>query len=126
MSKYLSIDIESTGLEDWAYIVEFGAVPVCTKTRTIRTDLSFHSFLSCPSFEELSPKINEWVKKNNESLIRTAHEKGISKEDFIKIFDEYMKSDAIVSFFEGEKPLTWPKSLSNIFGKSNTKDIIIF
>lgn len=112
MSKYLSIDLESTGLEDWAYIVEFGAVPICTKTRAIRTDLSFHAFLSCPSFEELSPKISQWVKEHNEGLIRTAHETGLSKEDFLKAFDEYMKSEAIVNFFEGEKPLLMGKSLS--------------
>ena len=41
MSKYMSLDLETTGLEDDALIIELGFVPVNTKTKEIREDLLF-------------------------------------------------------------------------------------
>ena len=76
--KYLSFDIEATGLEENAHIIEFGMVPFDTETGTIDHSLAKHFFIKCPSYEELEPNLNEWVKKHNKELIQTAHSTGIS------------------------------------------------
>ena len=93
--KYLSIDLEATGLEENAYIIEFAAIPVNTETKYIDTNNSFHTFVKCPSFETLKPDLNEWVIKNNETLINKANRLGLEIEDFKQKFVKYLKSDSL-------------------------------
>ena len=40
--KYLSFDLEATGLEEDALIIEFAMVPFCTSTKKIEESLSKH------------------------------------------------------------------------------------
>ena len=53
--KYLSLDLEATGLNENDVIIEFGVVPFCSETAKIENDLSFHTFIQCQSFDELKP-----------------------------------------------------------------------
>ena len=116
MSRYLSIDIESTGLEDDAIIIEFGAVPVDAKTGIAHKEMAFHSFLKCPSFEDLKKagRLSDWVIENNETLIRTANEKGVDHATFLSNIDQYFNSAEIKEFFSGKQPVVMGKSLTGI------------
>ena len=110
--KYLSLDIETTGLEEGAKIIEFACVPVNVKTKEILKDLSFHTYVQCPSFEELEPHLNDFVKKHNKELIQKAHEVGISLKELQDQLSAYLTSPEIVEFFEGKPPVILGKSLS--------------
>ncbi len=112
--RYLSFDIEATGLEEDAYIIEFGMVPFDAKTRTIETSLQKHFFVQSPAYEELEPNLNEWVKKHNKELIQTAHEKGIPLENFKKELEDYLNSDAVKKYFNNESIVLFGKSISAI------------
>ena len=112
--KYLSFDIEATGLEENAHIIEFGMVPFDTETGTIEHSLSKHYFIKCPSYEELEPNLNEWVKKHNKELIETAHSSGISMEEFKTEFESYLNSKEIKSYFENQRIMLFGKSISAI------------
>ena len=92
MAKYLSIDLEATGLEENDLIIEFAAVPVCSDTKRVDHQNSFHTFVECPSFEDLLPNLNPWVAENNKTLIMKSHEEGISLENFKNQFFDYLKS----------------------------------
>lgn len=109
--KYLSFDIEATGLEEQDLIIEFGIVPFSTEDKSIADHLSFHYFIQCPSFEELKPNLNPWVIEHNEELITKAHETGISLDEFQKRFTEYLESKELRDYFSGEEKYT-------LFGKS--------
>lgn len=96
--KYISIDLEATGLEENAYVIEFAAVPVDTSSQTILKSSSFHCYIQCPSFEALKPDLNEWVIKNNEGLINKAHKEGINQETFKSSFTSYLNSQTLHDF----------------------------
>lgn len=112
--KYLSFDLEATGLEEDALIIEFAMIPICAKTRTMEHSLAKQFYIQCPSFEELKPNLNEWVVKNNETLIRKAHSEGVSPSDFKKIMQDYLESDAVKKYFNNEKVVLFGKSISAI------------
>jgi len=112
--KYLSFDIEATGLDEHDLIIEFACVPFCTDKKAIQKDLSFHHFLRCPSFESLKPQLNPWVAQNNKELINKAHATGITLEAFKNEFTDYLKSCDIIDFFENEKITLFGKSLAAI------------
>lgn len=112
--KYLSFDLESTGLEDSDLIIEIAFVPVDVEKRKIYQDKAFHCYMKCPSFEELLPNLTEFVIENNEELIREANKKGINKKEFMSKFDKYMNSDFIKKFFGEEKPDLLGKSVAGI------------
>jgi oligoribonuclease (3'-5' exoribonuclease) len=112
MSKYLSFDLETTGLKDTDYIIEFASIPVDVNTGEIRKDLSFHRYLKCPTFEELKPNLGKFVIENNESLIRKANKDGVSKEEFLTDFLEYLESSKMKEFFDNQLPTILGKSLS--------------
>ena len=57
--KYLSFDIEATGLEKHDLIIEFAMIPFCAKTREFNEDLKKHFF------------INK-IRKNNKSKRKIA------------------------------------------------------
>lgn len=112
--KYLSIDIEATGLKEDCLIIEFGCVPFDTQTKTIEDKLSFHMFVQCPSFESLKETLDPWVVENNEKLIRKAHSDGLALPSFKLRLEEYLRSEAIKNYFAGEKIILFGKSMNAI------------
>ena len=112
MAKYLSIDTEATGLEEDCLLIQVAFVPVDGTARKVATHFGKEIFVHCPSFEELKPKLSPWVIEHNETLIRTAHKDGFTREAFKKWAFDYMNSPAIKEFFEGERPPILGKSLS--------------
>lgn len=112
MPKYLSLDLETTGLRLNDYIIEFACVPIDTKTQEIRHDLSFHRYVKCPSFEDLESQLSPFVLENNEGLIRKAHKEGISLDELKRDLAKYMESVQVQLFFENELPFILGKSLT--------------
>ncbi len=112
--KYLSFDLEATGLEEDALIIEFAMVPFCAKTKTIETSLAREFYVKCPPFELLEPHLNPWVKENNKTLIIKANKEGVSQEKFKQILEEYLESDEIKKYFGDEKIVLFGKSISAI------------
>ena len=112
--KYLSFDIEATGLEDHGLIIEFAMVPFDANSRKIETALQKHFYIKCPSFEQLKPKLNSWVIENNKELITTAHEEGINLLDFKNQMQEYLESSEVKNYFNNQKIVLFGKSLSAI------------
>jgi oligoribonuclease (3'-5' exoribonuclease) len=109
--RYLSLDLEATGLEKDALIIELACVPFCTEDESIAESLAFHSYIKCPSFTELKPKLNPWVIENNKMLIEKAHDQGLDFHHFKSKFSTYLESTEIKNYFKGEKRIT-------LFGKS--------
>lgn len=112
--KYLSFDIEATGLEEHDLIIEFAMVPFCTQTQKINEDLKKHFFIKCPSFEELKPKLNQWVIDHNKELIDKAHNEGIEIEKFKEELINYLDSDEVKDYFNNERITLFGKSMSAI------------
>ncbi|MCT4641602.1 MAG: 3'-5' exoribonuclease [Bacteriovoracaceae bacterium] len=112
--KYLSFDIEATGLEENAFIIEYAMIPFCSKTRTFNHSLEKHFYIKCPSFEQLKPKLNEWVIQNNENLIRKAHQDGIELKDFKEQMQNYLESTPVKQYFNNKKITLFGKSMSSI------------
>jgi len=112
--KYLSFDIEATGLEENALIIEFGMIPFDTESKTLENKLAKHFYIKCPSFEELEPNLNEWVKINNKELIIKAHSQGILLDQFKTELENYLDSAEVKSYFENQKIVLFGKSISAI------------
>lgn len=112
--KYLSFDIEATGLEEDALIIEFGMVPFDTETKTIERSLDKHFYIQCPSYESLAPNLNEWVRDNNKELIEKAHKDGITLDLFKKELELYLDSKEVKDYFAGERIVLFGKSISAI------------
>jgi DNA polymerase III epsilon subunit-like protein len=98
--RYLSIDIEATGLKPDDYMIEFAAVPFCTE-KGIQDILSFHTYIHCPSYEVLEYRLQDWVKQNNRELIEKAYQQGVQVEQFRNQFENYLQSTSIQDFFFG-------------------------
>lgn len=112
--RYLSFDIEATGLEEDAYIIEFGMIPFDTEDMTLREDLQKHFYIKCPSYQELEPNLNEWVKQHNKELIDKASQDGISIDNFKKQLESYLESDNIKNYFGSKQIHLFGKSISAI------------
>lgn len=112
--KYLSFDLEATGLRENDLIIEFACLPFSTKENEIKKELSFHKFIKCPSFEELKADLDPWVVENNESLIRKANKDGLEISSFKEEFQDYLNSPVVKSYFEGEKITLFGKSMAAI------------
>jgi oligoribonuclease (3'-5' exoribonuclease) len=112
--KYLSFDIEATGLEEDALIIEFGMIPFDTQSKELAYDLQKHYYIQCPSFESLEPNLNEWVSVNNKELIEKAHKEGISLVNFKKELEIYLNSNEIKKYFENKQIVLFGKSISAI------------
>ena len=100
--RLLSIDLEATGLEKDAYIIEFALTPIDTGQNKIYEELSFHTYIKCPSFNTLKPDLNPWVIKNNENLINKAHNQGIELSTFKNQIEGFLKSNVITPFKESK------------------------
>lgn len=112
--RYLSIDLEATGLDQHCLIIEFAAVPFDTEGEIIFENEKFHVYVRCPSFEELSPQLDPWVREHNERLIKKAHADGVALEQFKRQFISYLESPAIQSFFKNQKIILFGKSMNAI------------
>lgn len=112
--RYLSFDLEATGLEQNDLIIEFACLPIDIKDKALAEDLSFHRFIQCPSFEELKPKLNPWVQKNNESLINKAHLEGETLISFKKSFETYLNQDEVKKYFKNQPIVLFGKSINAI------------
>lgn len=112
--RYLSFDLEATGLEENAYIIEFAMVPIDAKERVIKEELGKQFFVKCPSYEELEPNLNPWVKENNKELIIKAHNEGVSIKDFKQILEDYLAQKEIKEFFNNQRAVLFGKSISAI------------
>ena len=121
--RYLSIDIEATGLEPHDLMIEFAAVPIDTDLLSIEEKNSFHSFIKCPSFEELFETLNPWVRDHNKELIQKAHQEGISLDDFKDRLENYLNSDEIKTFFASRPVVLFGKSLSALDLPLLTRDL---
>ncbi|MBF0313308.1 MAG: hypothetical protein HQK50_17300 [Oligoflexia bacterium] len=121
--KYLSIDIESTGLDEDCLLIEFAAIPFDTcmpLEKSLEHTLAFHSFIQCPSFELLRPKLNPWVAEHNESLIRKAASCNITLATFGNNFKQYLQSSPIKNYFliKNENDQNKDQDKIVLFGKS--------
>jgi DNA polymerase-3 subunit epsilon len=117
--RYLSFDLEATGLDQNDYIIEFGMIPFDTETRTLEETLARNYYIKCPSFETLKPQLAKWVIDHNEGLIKTAHKEGIDHLSFQKKIEEYLKSPDVQDYFQPSE-----KNKIMLFGKSvNSIDI---
>lgn len=112
--RYLSIDLEATGLAENDYIIEFAAVPFCTDSRDIKEDLSYHNFIKCPSYESLEERLSDWVKENNKQLIEKASVEGLSKMEFQDSLSKYLRSKDIQNFFKDGSIILFGKSMNAI------------
>lgn len=112
--RYLSFDIEATGLEEDALIIEFGMIPFDTESAVLETKLQKHFYIECPPYEKLEPNLNEWVKEHNESLIRKASKDGITIASFKEQLEQYLHSEEVKNYFGSEKIVLFGKSISAI------------
>lgn len=111
--KYLSFDIEATGLAEDDLIIEFALIPFDTETGKLEESLSWHTYVSCPSFEELKPRLDQWVIDHNKELIDKAHTDGIGLSEFKNEFEAWLTSDEVKEYFKDQ-----PIQKIILFGKS--------
>ncbi|MCK5882188.1 MAG: hypothetical protein KAG61_00755 [Bacteriovoracaceae bacterium] len=123
--KYLSIDLEATGLREHDYIIEFGMVPFDTETRTIEDSLARNYFIQCPSFEELRPNLDKWVVDHNEGLIKKAHKEGLTMRNFKRELESYLTSPELKNYFSNtkDKIILFGKSMNAIDLPFMTRDL---
>ena len=115
--RYLSLDLEATGLNENDRIIEFATVPFCVEKGNIETSLKFHSFIKCPSFEQLSPGLSPWVRKHNKKLINKAHSIGVERDRWKSDFTLYLQSKEIQEYFhlsKTDKIVLCGKSMSSL------------
>ncbi len=89
-------------------------IPFCTDRAEVAEELSFHTFVRCPSFEELRPKLDTWVIEHNRELIEKAHREGIGLDQLKLELEEYLASKSVKKYFGDEKITLFGKSLSAI------------
>lgn len=121
--RYLSIDLEATGLNEDCLIIEVGLVPFDTATRTIETKLASHFYVHCPSFEELKPKLDPWVIEHNKILIEKAHLLGKSNTEFKHHMTDYLESNEIKNYFQVARVTLFGKSMNAIDLPFLTRDL---
>lgn len=124
--RYLSIDIEATGLAENDFIIEFGMVPFCTESKKVEESLARNYYIKCPSFEELKPRLDKWVIEHNEMLIHKAHVTGLHMDSFKDELETYLISREVKSYFKNdrnEKIILFGKSMSAIDLPFLTRDL---
>lgn len=112
--RYLSIDLEATGLNEHCQIIEVGFVPFDTNNRTIAEELSDGFVVKCESFESLKPSLDQWVIDHNRKLIDRAHKEGKSQDEFKARFQAYLESPSVKKYFNQQKVVLFGKSLNAI------------
>ena len=99
--RYLSIDLEATGLNEHDYIIEFGMVPFCTENLKIEENFDFKAVDSLK--KEAIEKLNR-IKPEN--LGQASRIQGISPSDIWNI----------MVYFEKQKKLKKEKRESECSG----------
>jgi oligoribonuclease (3'-5' exoribonuclease) len=112
--RYLSIDIESTGLNEDCHIIEFAMVPFDTETKTIESSMARNFLVKCPPFEELRPRLDQWVFDNMSPMIKKAAEHGKPLDEFKKIMSDYVQSEEVKNYFGNKKIVLFGKSMNAI------------
>lgn len=112
--KYLSIDIEATGLGENCQIIEFAMIPFDTQFRRLEDSLARTTYVHCPSFEDLKPTLDPWVIEHNEKLIRKAHQDGLSHSEFKEWLRTYLESKEVREYFGTQKIVLFGKSMTAI------------
>ncbi len=121
--KYLSIDIEATGLAENCQIIEFAMIPFDTQFKRLEENLARTTFVHCPSFEDLKPNLDPWVIEHNEKLIRKAHHEGLGPQEFKNWLQKYLESDEVRQYFGNQKIVLFGKSMTAIDLPFLTRDL---
>lgn len=111
--RYLSFDIEATGLAQDDLIIEFAMVPFDTNEDEIPLSMAKHFYIQCPSFESLKPRLDPWVIEHNKGLIEKAHRDGITMAEFKEELRSYALAPEISEYFKDS-----PRGKIILFGKS--------
>jgi oligoribonuclease (3'-5' exoribonuclease) len=112
--KYLSIDLEATGLGENCQIIEFAMIPFDTQLRRLEDSLGRSVYVHCPSFEDLRDSLDPWVREHNEKIIRKAHAEGLMLSEFRDYLRKYLESQEVRSYFGNQKIVLFGKSMSAI------------
>jgi oligoribonuclease (3'-5' exoribonuclease) len=112
--KYLSIDLEATGLGENCQIIEFAMIPFDTQLKRLEDSLSRSVYIHCPSFEDLRDGLDPWVREHNEKIIRKAHSEGLTMSEFKEYLQKYLESPEVRSFFGNQKIVLFGKSMTAI------------
>ena len=102
------------GCDQDDYLIEFAAIPFDSSGQTLEESLAWETLIHCPSFEQLRPRLADWVLENNRELIEKAHQRGISLEQFRQKLADYLTSPAIEEYFGGGKIVLFGKSVASI------------
>lgn len=121
--KYLSIDIEATGLAENCQIIEFAMIPFDTQTRKLEDSLAKSVYVWCPSFEDLKDSLDPWVREHNEKIIRKAHAEGMQMTDFKAMLTTYLESPEVKAYFNNQKIVLFGKSMTAIDLPFLTRDL---
>lgn len=112
--KYLSIDLEATGLAENCQIIEFAMIPFDTKLKRLEDSLARSVYIHCPSFEDLRDTLDPWVREHNEKIIRKAHSEGLMLSEFREYLRKYLESPEVRSYFGHQKIVLFGKSMTAI------------
>lgn len=121
--KYLSIDIEATGLAENCQIIEFAMVPFDTQLKRLEDSLARTMYIHCPSFEDLRDSLDPWVREHNEKIIRKAHSEGMMMSEFKEFLKNYLESPEVRAYFGSQKVVLFGKSMSAIDLPYLTRDL---
>lgn len=112
--KYLSIDLEATGLGENCQIIEFAMIPFDTQLKRLEESLARTFYIHCPSFEDLRDSLDPWVREHNEKIIRKAHSEGLMMSEFKEYLIKYLESPEVRSYFGNQKIVLFGKSMTAI------------
>lgn len=121
--KYLSIDIEATGLAENCQIIEFAMVPFDTQFKRLEESLARTTYVHCPSFEDLKGSLDPWVVEHNEKIIRKAHAEGKTLNEFKDWLEKYLLSPEVRQYFGTQKIVLFGKSMTAIDLPFLTRDL---
>jgi oligoribonuclease (3'-5' exoribonuclease) len=121
--KYLSIDIEATGLAENCQIIEFAMIPFDTQFRRLEDSLARTTYVHSPSFEDLKDSLDPWVRDHNEKIIRKAHSEGLMMSEFKEWLETYLKSPEVRQYFGSQKIVLFGKSMTAIDLPFLTRDL---
>jgi oligoribonuclease (3'-5' exoribonuclease) len=112
--KFLSIDIEATGLAENCQIIEFAMIPFDTLFKRLEDSLARTTYIHCPSFEDLKESLDPWVREHNEKIIRKAHSDGLTLSEFKIWLEKYLQSPEVRNYFGNQKIVLFGKSMTAI------------
>lgn len=121
--KYLSIDLEATGLGENCQIIEFAMIPFDTQLKRLEDSLARTVYVHCPSFEDLRDSLDPWVREHNEKIIRKAHAEGLLMSEFKEFLRKYLESPEVRSYFGNQKIVLFGKSMTAIDLPFMTRDL---